>query len=50
MWDGFSSYDVAGSFTIAGVPAVGPVLEDRLHDGDGLMGKKVAAAGRLESE
>ena len=30
--------------------AVGPVLEDRLHDGDGLMGKKVAAAGILELE
>ena len=30
--------------------AVGPVLEDRLLDGDGLMGKKVAAAGMLESE
>ena len=30
--------------------AVGLVLEDRLHNGDGLMGKKVAAAGRLESE
>ena len=30
--------------------AVGPVLEARLYDGDGLMGKKVAAAGMLESE
>ena len=30
--------------------AVGPVLEDQLHDGDGLMGKKVAAAGILGSE
>ena len=33
-------------------PAVGPVHDDRLHDGDGLKGKKVAAAGSgmLESE
>ena len=30
--------------------AVSPVLEARLHDGDGLMGKKVAASGMLESE
>ena len=30
--------------------AVGPVLEARLHEGDGIMGKKVAAAGTLESE
>ena len=30
--------------------AVGPALEVQLHDGDGLMGKKVAAAGMLESE
>ena len=32
--------------------AVGPVLEVRLHDGEGLKGKKVAAAGSgmLESE
>ena len=30
--------------------AVGPVLEARLHEGDGLMGKRVATAGMLKSK